>query len=78
AQHPKMAQRYEARLEARSAAAAEGNPPAAATLPYASAITPDQRAARREAVREWRIQRRAQRLANRGGRWREGTMSPVR
>jgi hypothetical protein len=81
AQHPKMAQRYEARLEAQSAAAAEGKPPAAAALPYANALTPDQRAARREAMREWRMQRRAQRLANGGGqRWRgdrEGSAPPV-
>lgn len=66
ARHPKMAQRYEARLEARSAAAADG-------MPQAQSLTPEQRAARRERLREWRMQRRAQRLQNG-----EGTPPPVR
>ncbi|THD37302.1 MAG: hypothetical protein E7773_04540 [Sphingomonas sp.] len=52
AQHPKMAARYEARLEARSAAAADGNkpqigPPLPAAAPRPGALTPDQRAERR-------------------------------
>lgn len=51
AQHPKMAARYEARLEARSAAAADGTKPLVGpTLPTAGPrlpLTPDQRAERR-------------------------------
>jgi len=55
AQHPKMAQRYEQRLEVRAAAAAEGKPPgampsAAGPQPQAGALTPDQRLERR---RRW-------------------------
>ncbi|MDB5678617.1 hypothetical protein, partial [Sphingomonas bacterium] len=60
AQHPKMAARYEARLEAKSAAAADGRDPATVTLPPSAPqygprlpLTPDQRAerrARREAM----------------------------
>ena len=53
AQHPKMAQRYEQRLEARAAAAADGKkPPIAAPLamaqPQTGSLTPDQRLERRQ------------------------------
>ena len=105
ARHPKMAQRYEQRLEARNAAAAAGGkPPLTAPMitapqPQAApltpdqrlerrqrwramngpgALTPDQRVARREQLREWRVQRRAGRLANDGGREREGNAPPER
>jgi hypothetical protein len=54
AQHPRMAARYEARLEAKSAAAADGRNPATVTSPTAAPqsgpllpLTPDQRAERR-------------------------------
>jgi hypothetical protein len=78
AQHPKMAARYEARLEARSAAVADGGPQAA---PQPDALTLDQRAERRRQWREWRAERRAQDRA--GGRWRrngaaEGLPPPPR
>ena len=53
ARHPKMAQRFEQRLEARNVAAAEGRPPATAPLvtgapPQAGPLTPDQRLERRQ------------------------------
>ena len=75
ARHPKLAQRYEQRLEARSAdAAADGEKPVAATAPSRpTALTPEQRAARREQWRERWMERRAQRLQNG-----EGTSQPVR
>lgn len=91
ARHPKMAQRFEQRLEARNAAAADGQPlaaPVAAPPPQAAALTPDQRLERRRrwqaltpdqraARREWRMLRRAQRLQNGGMASPNGTAPPI-
>lgn len=66
ATHPRIAKRFEQRLEARSAAAADGARPPLAGAPRAvGRLTPDQRAERRQRLRDWRMQRRAQ-------RWRDG------
>ncbi|WP_186728835.1 hypothetical protein [Sphingomonas panacisoli] len=87
ASHPRMAQRYEQRLEARAAAAADGRkPPAALPLaqpqpqaasrppsPQEPGLDPAQRAARRDAMRQWRMERRAWRLQRR-----EGITTPLR
>ena len=68
AQHPRMAARYQQRLEARSAAAADDRKPGAAPLPDAMPqarppLTAEQRAERRARWQAWRAQR-AQRLQN--------------
>lgn len=63
--HPRLAQAYEKRLEARSVAAASGEAPAAdaGSRPPAASPSP-QAAADRAAWRQWRMARRAWRLRN--------------
>ncbi|MEO5492874.1 MAG: hypothetical protein ABIR08_02475 [Sphingomonas sp.] len=94
ARHPKMAKRFEQRLEARNAAAADGNrPPGVGPLvatrqPQAGALTPDQRLERRQRwqamngalTRDERAARRASRMQRRAERLQngEGTPPPVR
>ncbi len=55
ASHPRLAQRYEQRLEARNAAAADGGKPsvvAPVAAPQPGALTPDQRLERRQRWQE--------------------------
>ncbi|MEO5938815.1 MAG: hypothetical protein ABIQ43_07370 [Sphingomonas sp.] len=94
ARHPKMAKRFEQRLEARNAAAADGNRPSAVgplvttAQPQAGTLTPDQRLERRQRWQamngaltpDQRAARRAWRMQRRAQRLQngEGTPPPVR
>ncbi len=82
ARHPRVAAKVEARMEARSAAAASAGDPVKAQplgqpqtdMPRPE-VDPERRAQRREAWRQWRMQRRARRLQMMNG---EGLPPPVR
>ena len=89
--HPRVAAQLEKRLENRSALAASGGDPvkpdaalpgpgsgAMPANPRLRALTPEQRFERRQALRQWRRQRRAMRLQAEQPNPNEGPVDPVR